>query len=67
MLPRALRGAHDDRHLIADDRVILRFGAVDYAVRVWVNGCLERNLHPMATSPQREVIDSGPPLEPVVA
>jgi beta-galactosidase/beta-glucuronidase len=22
------------------DRVILRFGAVDYAARVWVNGCL---------------------------
>ncbi len=23
-----------------EDRVILRFGAVDYAARVWVNGCL---------------------------
>jgi hypothetical protein len=25
---------------VADERVILRFGAVDYAAKVWVNGCL---------------------------
>jgi hypothetical protein len=25
---------------VADERVILRFGAVDYSAKVWVNGCL---------------------------